>query len=99
MSDEKVAEQNPKTMFASREKYWEEMTDSQKIDALREAVVWLARDFAAVERGVADLACHQHAPDGRLMVAMPHPGAGMNLAGGYTADLARRLKTPRERRD
>jgi hypothetical protein len=80
-----------------REKYWEEMDDAQKIQALREAVVWMSRDLVDATKALASLGRHQHGADGSLLAPLyTNVGGNMN-EGSYQRDYAARLKTPRER--
>jgi hypothetical protein len=81
----------------AREKYWEEMTDSEKIAALRESVVWMARELWESQKTIAALRSHSHAQDGSLMVPMEQHPANLAAPMHYSADYARRIKTERER--
>lgn len=89
----------PQMGQCQREKYWEERTDAEKIQALREAVAWMARDLLAANEALAKLGQHSHREiDGQLMTPLHVTGGAHNLNGGsYVPDYARLLKTPRER--
>lgn len=89
-------EKNPK-MEACRAKLWEEMDDAQKIQALRETVVWMSRDLVEATKALAALGHHQHGANGGLLMPL-YTNVGGNLnEGSYQRDYARSLKTPRER--
>lgn len=82
---------------ACRNKHWEEMSDSEKIAALRETVVWLARDLKAANKAIIELSRHQHAADGSLLGPLYAKVGGMNEIGGYSPNYAHNLLTERER--
>jgi hypothetical protein len=80
--------------LASREKYWEEMDDAQKIRALRDALVRLADEHAALIKTCLDLTQHQHASDGEILLRMHKNYNEMST----TYDRVRVLRMPHERR-
>ena len=79
-----------------REKYWDEMTDAQKIQKLREVVIWMGRDLQDARETIATMSRHQHAQDGTLLAPIPL-SLSMHEPGDYKRQYARGLLTERER--
>lgn len=83
---------------ACREKYWEECGDAEKIDRLRDQLVYMEGICRSLAENVMNLLNHQHGHDGKLL----HPlhEAGSNRSGeplGYNRYRSHRLATRRER--
>ena len=53
---------------ASREKYWEELDDSGKIERLREVIKQQSRSLENATKIVEKLRNHSHSESGRIMV-------------------------------
>ena len=51
----------------SREKYFHERTDSEKIEKLAEVVEWLSRDLHVIKETMFRLLAHQHGPTGQIL--------------------------------
>jgi hypothetical protein len=80
----------------AREKYWEELTDAQKIDRLREVVASLSRDNETLSKGLAELVRHQHGPDGSILTPLKHHDSNDNITG-YSRSRTWGIRTKRER--
>lgn len=80
----------------AREKYWEELTDAEKIDRLREVVASLSRDNETLSKGLVDLVRHQHGPDGSVLTPLKHPDSSDNIMG-YARSRTWGIRSKRER--
>ena len=92
-------------VMPSRDKYWEERTDAEKIEVLRDEVASLFRVTITQASTIQQLLAHQHTPNGSLVVPLPDPTMNRALGspgyGLFTADnsIPHRLRTKRERAD
>lgn len=55
---------------AMREKFWEEMTDAERITKLAQELAWLWDRNAALAERLYKLEQHQHSHDGKLVVPL-----------------------------
>ncbi len=78
-------------MMASREKLWTERTDTEKLDTLRQQVVFLCRQSQEQNATIYKLMQHRHGPIGESVVPLVDNGA--NHPQGY------RYRTPISLRD
>jgi len=53
---------------ASREKYWDELDDSEKIERMRDEVKKLRRSLASTNRRLSSLMRHSHDTSGGIVV-------------------------------
>lgn len=94
-------EANMKTEIAmpAREKYWEERTEAEKIEVLREYVSHLEHAIQSISANTLNLLQHQHGEDGRLLAPLREVGSNQATIGGagMSYGLSQRLKTKRER--
>ena len=73
--DEQQAAKSAGNSMASREKYWDELTDAEKIERLRDEVVNLKYRVGRNSASVSDLMHHDHHPvTGELMKPMSRGG-------------------------
>ena len=88
----------------SREKYWEEKTDAEKIETLRHEVVRLARESSLLEKITRQLIAHTHGPNGELLAPFHSSAANQisgALAGGSyenASGVPYSLRTQRDRK-
>lgn len=96
MNEETKATRAPSAdAVACRNPYWDEMTDEQRLVALRDAVVWMARDLKTANDNLAKLGHHQHAADGSLLAPI-YTGLGPMNEGGYSPGYANNLRSKRD---
>ena len=55
-------------ILCEREKYWVELTDSEKIERMRGEVKNWQRKCDRLERALSGFIQHQHGPDGKVLV-------------------------------
>ena len=103
VSDSPVATQaetcamNPSMLTASREKYWEEKSLEQKVDALRDMLMRLNADNKEFAESISGLLNHSHGASGEALVPLTQ-NIGVNRAissGAY--DRSHSIMTERER--
>lgn len=81
---------------ASREKYWEEADDAQKIERLRETVARLCRDVTTLTANLAQVCGHRHGENGELLTPFRPVDPHANYA--HDNGIPHNLRTQRERR-
>jgi hypothetical protein len=72
-----------------REKYWSELTDSERIERMRQEVKRCQQDIAMLIRAVIKLERHEHKPDGTLMVPYNENGLGYPCPEIIKSDLGK----------
>jgi len=72
-----------------REKYWSELTDSEKIERMRDEVKRWQYKCAEMQNVVDKLHSHQHAPNGEIVV--PLRCSGSELVRPYRNDAESRF--------
>ncbi len=85
---------------AMRRKYWEEMNDSEKIEALREAAYNLGRAQQIHQQALTIMEGHGHLQDGSILVRAPSilgGGYGNAISAPYGYDPIRVIRTKHER--
>ena len=89
------SDRNERAIMASREKYWDELTDAERIQRLRDVVVNLSQENARMSRALVRLHVHRHGESGELLA--PLYREDVNEPIGYAYDRTHGLKTQRER--
>lgn len=87
-------------MQAQRERYWEEATDADKIERLRDEVARLCKIVGELSSVVVKLGSHGHGADGRMMVALETDIHGNRALGLFAHDngIPHRIRREYERR-
>ena len=73
--------------YLSREKYWDERTQEEKLEKLAQAVEFLSITTRSLETSVEFLKCHEHTPSGRLLVPI---GLPIGPEGFYRSNILNR---------
>lgn len=60
----------PTVAGPERERYWEEKTPEEKIEAIGIAIEWMADKVNQLESDVAQFKCHSHGHDGAVLIPM-----------------------------
>lgn len=79
-----------------RDKYWEELSPEQKMDRMREVILYLSRDNIAMSAMLVELTRHTHGANGALLTPIKDGRPWANEAQGFALDHTHRIKTQRE---
>ena len=96
MDSSKIMAQQAQQGMASREKYWEELTDGEKIASLRDAVAGLFDAVSTQAETINVLRQHQHGAVGEVLT--PAFGNSGSERQSSPRNVPYRLRTERERR-
>jgi len=80
---------------AFREKYWEERTDQEKIEALADTVRFMGDRLYEVQSRMDELERHSHGPDGLPVVKLKDRYAPREAYHQFTAALRKNPDAPR----